>query len=305
MTHLVKLGGEPPSLSYHAILSSNADAERTSVSPSPSTSVANTDCAVFFEMEITRSVKPGGEPPSFSYHAILSSRVDAERTSMSPSPSTSLAKTVSTPDAITEITRSVKLGGEPPSFSCNVILLARLAAEITSVSPSPSMSVAKTETAWSIVVEMTRSVKLGGEPPSLSYHAILSSFSDAERTSIFPSPSTSAAKTEYAASAVVTTIRSVKVGGKPPSFSYHAILSSSPDAERTSVSPSPSKSVAKTEKAPIALVEITRSVNCTVPPRTGIKTARLTRIPPSGLKAASRYNTAANHATVILACFTI
>ncbi len=69
----MKFGGEPPSFSYHAILSSPADAERTSVSPSPSRSAAKTDLAPLGVVEITHSVKVGGEPPSLSYHAIVSS----------------------------------------------------------------------------------------------------------------------------------------------------------------------------------------------------------------------------------------
>ena len=59
-------------------------------------------------------------------------------------------------------------------------------------------AVPETERAQIALVEMTRSVKLGGEPPLLSYHAILSSNSDAERTSMSPSPSKSVAKTELA-----------------------------------------------------------------------------------------------------------
>ena len=65
-----------PSFSYQAILSSIQDAERTSVSPSPSTSVANT---------LSGAVRGGGDGvcakfwlPSFSYQAILSSKVDAD-----------------------------------------------------------------------------------------------------------------------------------------------------------------------------------------------------------------------------------
>ena len=87
------------------------------------------------------------------------------------------------------------------------------------MSPSPSTSIAKTEVATPAVVEITCSVKLGGKPPSLSYHAILLSWSDAERTSVFPSPSTSMAKTETAPLSSVEITRSVKVGGEPPSFS--------------------------------------------------------------------------------------
>ena len=42
-----------------------------------------------------------------------------------------------------------------------------------------------------------------------------------------------------------------------PRFSYQAILLSKPEAERTSASPSPSRSVAYTEEAPSAEVVIT------------------------------------------------
>ena len=80
---------------------------------------------------------------------------------------------------------------------------------------------------------MQRHQKLGGEPPSFLYQAILSSLTDAERASMSPSPSTSVAKTEMAPSAAVEITRSVKVGGKPPSLSYYAIVSSSRDAETT------------------------------------------------------------------------
>ncbi len=118
------------------------------------------------------------------YHAILSSRYYAESTSVSPSPSTSVAKTDRVPLAVVEITRSVKVGGESPSLSYHAILSSICDAERTSVSPSPSTSVAKTEMGKFAAVEITRSVKLGGEPPSLSYHAILSSPADAERTSV-------------------------------------------------------------------------------------------------------------------------
>ena len=71
-----------------------------------------------------------------------------------------------------------------------------------------------------------------------------------------PSPSTSAAKTDRAPSAVVEMIRSVKTW--LPLFSYQAILSSNGDAESTSVSPSPSTSAAKTDCAPSAVVEMIR-----------------------------------------------
>ena len=47
--------------------------------------------APFAEVEITCSVNTGGLAPSFSYQAIVSSKYDADSTSMSPSPSTSVA----------------------------------------------------------------------------------------------------------------------------------------------------------------------------------------------------------------------
>ena len=60
--------------------------------------------------------------------------------------------------------------------------------------------------------------------PSFSYQAILSSRQDAERTSVSPSPSTSAAYTLWASLAAVLMVRAVKFW--LPSFSYQAILSS-------------------------------------------------------------------------------
>ena len=48
--------------------------------------------------------------PLFSYQAILSSIQDAESTSVSPSPSTSAAKTDSTESAVVEMIRLVKPG---------------------------------------------------------------------------------------------------------------------------------------------------------------------------------------------------
>ena len=65
------------------------------MSPSPSTSAANTDRAALAAVEMICSVKFC--LPSFSYQAIVSSWADAESTSMSPSPSTSAANTDSAP----------------------------------------------------------------------------------------------------------------------------------------------------------------------------------------------------------------
>ena len=94
-------------------------------------------------------------------------------------------------------------------------------------------------------------------PSVFSYQAILSSSLEAERTSRSPSPSRSAAKTEWAASAAVEITCWLPKLPAPSVFSYQAILSSSAEAERTSRSPSPSTSAAKTDLAPSAAVEIT------------------------------------------------
>ena len=61
----------PQSFSYHATVSSLLDAESASTSPSPSTSIAKTERALFASVVMTRSVKDWD--PSFSYHATVSS----------------------------------------------------------------------------------------------------------------------------------------------------------------------------------------------------------------------------------------
>ena len=58
-------------VSYRAILSSPTEALRTSTSPSPSTSVANTEVAISALLEIVCSLKL--LLPSLTYMAILSS----------------------------------------------------------------------------------------------------------------------------------------------------------------------------------------------------------------------------------------
>ncbi len=88
-----------------------------------------------------------------------------------------------------------------------------------------------------------RAVKLS--EPSFSYQAILSSLTEADKTSISPSLSTSIAKTDLASSAEVVMVRAVKLS--EPSLSYQAILSSVSEADKTSISPSWSTSIAKTD----------------------------------------------------------
>src|SRR5881296_1474208 len=199
-------------------------------------------------------VNPGGDPPLFSYQAILRSKDEAERTSVSPSPSTSAAKTDRAPLASVAITRAVNWGDVAPSLSYQAIVSPRNEAERTSMSPSPSTSAAKTEYAPS--AEPVITVWPGNAALRwmvlFSYQAILSSTCDADRTSVSPSPSRSAANTQEAAMAAVEMVRAVHVGGEAPLFSYQAILLSPCDADRTSVSPSPSTSAAKTDKEPEA-----------------------------------------------------
>ena len=110
------------------------------------------------------------------------------------------------------------------------------------MSPSLSMSAAKTDVAFSASVAISDAVQLGSEAPSFSYHAIVSSTREADRISISPSPSISAAKTSYAPSALVAISEADQLGFALPSFSYHAIVSSLYETETISMSPSPSMS---------------------------------------------------------------
>ena len=73
---------------------------------------------------------------------------------------------------------------------------------------------------------------------------MVSSLEEADRISISPSPSISAAKTDCAPSALVAISAAVQVGSAAPLFSYHAMVSSSKEADTISISPSPSISAA-------------------------------------------------------------
>ncbi|MBN4049974.1 hypothetical protein JYT84_00940 [bacterium AH-315-M10] len=66
--------------------------------------------------------------------------MEADIRSMSPSPSTSAAKTVMTPSALVETMRVVKFS--LPSFSYQATLSSLKEADIRSMSPSPSTSMA-------------------------------------------------------------------------------------------------------------------------------------------------------------------
>jgi len=73
---------------------------------------------------------------------------------------------------------------------------------------------------------MVRSTQTVPFPSTFSYQAILSSLGEAESTSVSPSPSTSAVRTERAPSAVSEIVRTVQAVPLPAVFSYQAILSS-------------------------------------------------------------------------------
>ncbi len=121
------------------------------------------------------------------------------------------------------------------------------------MSPSLSRSTGYMHFGPSTVVSVTNtSVKFS--LPSFLYQAILSSFQDAESTSISPSPSISAENTSQALSAEEEMTCSVKLS--EPLFSYQAILSSFSEAEITSISPSRSMSAACTALAPNADVDM-------------------------------------------------
>ena len=62
-------------------------------SPSPSMSATNTDLAPDADVLISVAVQEGSAAPSFSYHAIVLSPLDAETISRSPSSSISAAYT--------------------------------------------------------------------------------------------------------------------------------------------------------------------------------------------------------------------
>ncbi len=99
-------------------------------------------------MVITCRVNDGGVPPTFSYHAIVSSKKDADSTSTSPSPSTSAAKTDSGNTLCRVTERALKIGEAPGKIpeACSNHNTASSSREepITSTSSSPSRSAAKT-----------------------------------------------------------------------------------------------------------------------------------------------------------------
>ena len=98
-------------------------------------------------------------------------------------------------------------------------------ADIISISPSPSISAAKTEYAASALVAISEAAQVGSAAPLFSYHAMVSSRKEADTISISPSPSISAAKTECAPSAPSPATEAAQVGSAAPLFSYQAMVS--------------------------------------------------------------------------------
>ena len=88
-----------------------------------------------------------------------------------------------------------------------------------------------------------------------------SSAPEAEIISISPSLSISATYIALAPSALVAISLTVQDGFTAPLFSYQAMASSSCDAETISISPSLSRSAAKTDRAPSADVETVLATN--------------------------------------------
>ena len=235
MTCRVKSGGTAPSFSCQAIVSSPCVADRTSMSPSPSTSAARTEVAPIEVAHTLRGMKIGSSVSSFtssvcSYQATpqlstgdsapttgTASR-EAESTSTSPSPSMSAAKTDAAPRAETEIRRLLNVGGVPPSFSCQAIVLSRNDAESTSTSPSPSMSMANTESGRASARPTVRGLKIGVTPRACSNQSTASSSRDEPTTSVSSSPSRSAAKTHEALSSPSVTRCALKFGVLVGSF---------------------------------------------------------------------------------------
>ena len=200
------------------------EADTISISPSPSISAAKTDLARSALVAITALVQEGSAAPLFSYQAMVLSRVEADTISISPSPSISAAKTDLAPSALVAISAAVQEGSAAPLFSYQAIVSSSTEADTISISPSPSISAAKTENAPFALVAISEAVKEGSAAPLFSYQAMVLSFKEADIISISPSPSISAAKTDLAKSAFVAISEAVQVGSTAPLFSYQAMV---------------------------------------------------------------------------------
>ena len=190
------------------------------MSPSPSMSAEWALVAPRAFVEIPCSAKVPA-PSVFSYQAILLSFHDAERTSMSPSPSMSAEETLCAPLALVEISCSTTSEG----VLCRAT--SKLVAPFTSAAAVKLRSPVRASTAG----ETLNMLASAGVMTKLSPNPTLASMSVAQLEIVSIPPS----------STEVTAPPDVKLGPKPR-FSYQAILLSDHDAERTSMSPSPSMS---------------------------------------------------------------
>ena len=173
-------------------MSSKREAEIISKSPSLSISAINTDEAPSAEMEISVAVQVGLAAPSFSYQAMVSSKVEADTISKSPSLSRSETYTSLAPSAVVAISVAVQEGLAAPSFSYQAIVSSPEEAETISKSPSLSMSAICISLAPAAEVAMVVVDQEGLAAPSFSYQAILLSIREAETISKSPSLSISA-----------------------------------------------------------------------------------------------------------------
>ena len=211
ITALVQVGFALPSFSYQAMVLSLKLADTMSISPSPSISAANTDRALRALVSILAAAQVGFALPSFSYQAMVLSNIEADKMSISPSPSISAANTDHAPSAFVSITALVQVGFALPSFSYQAMVSSCAEADTISISPSPSISAAKTEVAETADVVISSAVQVGFALPSFSYQAMVLSFEEADKMSISPSPSISAANTDNGKSALVAISAAVKV----------------------------------------------------------------------------------------------
>src|SRR5262245_43928948 len=85
-------------------------------------------------------VKAEPSPALFSYQATLSSTIDADRASRSPSPSTSPTATELAPSALVEMVCGVQALPSPAVFSYQATVSSALEAARASRSPSSSTS---------------------------------------------------------------------------------------------------------------------------------------------------------------------
>ena len=243
------------------MVSSPEEADTISISPSPSISAAKTENAPSALVAISEAAQEGSAAPLFSYHAMVSSPEEADTISISPSPSISAAKTDFAVSALVAILAAVQEGSAAPLFSYQAMVLSRVEADTISISPSPSISATKTDLAPSALVAISAAAHVGSAAPLFSYHAMVSSLTEADTISISPSPSISATKTENAPFAVVAISEAAHEGSEAPLFSYQAMVLSFKEADTISISPSPSISAANTDLAVSAFVAILAAVH--------------------------------------------